>query len=183
MVKKLFFTITLLTTLIFSQASHSDEIKIKDIYGNTTSAYGTKNGLIIEKAKGKIVLLEFWGTHCPPCMFSIPHYIEINKKYKDKVAMYAVEVQATPKEKLLDFVKQKGINYNILTQKENSYFVNYIAHRSNWIGSIPFLIIFNQKGDVVNIKTGMVSQEYIENIIQYLTTKKDSQKESNKTKN
>ncbi len=171
MIKKILFTLAILSSLVFS--ANVDKFELKDIYSKTTTVIGKKNGLEIPDAKGKVVLIEFWGTHCPPCMFSIPHYIELNKEYKDKLAMYAIEVQATPKEALIKFAKDKGINYNLYTQDDNMDFVRYIAQRASWRGSIPFLVILDTNGDVVDIKTGMVSKEYLQKVIEYLLNKKD----------
>jgi len=183
MVKKVLFTLAILSSLIF--AGGVDKFELKDIYGKTTTIIGKKNGLEVPSAKGKVVLIEFWGTHCPPCMFSIPHYIDLNKKYKDKLAMFAVEVQATPKDALIKFAKEKGINYNLYTQDENMNFVRYIAQRAAWRGSIPFLVILDTNGNVVDIKTGMVSEEYLQKVIEYILNKKDkavATKDSNSSK-
>ena len=171
MVKKIFFIVALISTFIFAQNADTFKFELKDIYGKSFEVIGKKNGLDIPSAKGKVVLIEFWGTHCPPCMFSIPHYIELTKEYKDKVAMFAIEVQATPKETLKSFVKEKGINYNIFTQEENMDFVRYVAQRASWNGAIPFLIILDTKGEVVDIKMGMVSKEYLEQVIDYIYKK------------
>jgi thiol-disulfide isomerase/thioredoxin len=34
--------------------------------------------------QGKVVLLDFWGVWCPPCVGSLPHLIELNAKYKSR---------------------------------------------------------------------------------------------------
>ena len=31
--------------------------------------------------KGKVVILDFWATNCPPCLEEIPHLIELQTKY------------------------------------------------------------------------------------------------------
>jgi len=51
----------------------------------------------IPSYKGKVVMMEFWGTHCPPCRASIPHYINLMKKYGKSVALLAIEVQDASK--------------------------------------------------------------------------------------
>lgn len=179
MIKHLLAITALLSTLLIAQSTQKVqplEFQLKTIDNTTIIAKAKKNGLDFPAFKGKVVLLELWGTHCPPCLFSIPHYIDLTKKYKDKLAMVAIEVQATPKKQLKAFVKSKGINYNILTQAENMNFVRYIAARSAWRGAIPYLLIFDTKGDVATIKRGMVSEEYIQRVIQYLTNPKTNLK-------
>jgi cytochrome c biogenesis protein CcmG, thiol:disulfide interchange protein DsbE len=33
---------------------------------------------------GKVVLLDFWGTWCPPCRAEIPHIAELRKQFRDE---------------------------------------------------------------------------------------------------
>ncbi|WP_456431692.1 TlpA family protein disulfide reductase [Nitratifractor sp.] len=139
------------------------------IDGKTIHYKGTRNGLEIKEYKGKIVFLEFWGTHCPPCRMSIPHYIALNKKYKDKLAMLAVEVQDTPKALLKQFVQSRGINYDVVAYRDALPFVNYIARRAQWNGSIPFLIIFDQNGNVVTMQVGLLNEKALAGVIEELS--------------
>ena len=179
MLKKLFLSMLVLSSLIFAEGNTAQKavvqptISATTIDGKTFSFKGKETGLEMpESLKGKVVLIEFWGTHCPPCLMSIPHYIDLTKKYKGKVEMLAVEVQMTPKAQLAQFVKEKGINYNVFTQSDNSDFVRYLAARAGWRGSIPYLLIFDTKGEVLTIKRGMVSAEYVESVVKYALTPK-----------
>jgi len=168
--------ITALTTLMLlsglSQAADNDAIALPTINGKTIHIKGTDNGLSIPEYKGKVVFLEFWGTHCPPCLASIPHYVDLISKHKDKLAMLGIEVQDTPKDQLKAFAAAKGINYDVVAYRDAGAFVEYIARRAGWKGSIPFLLILDQEGNVVTMQVGMLPQTALERVFNDLINKK-----------
>jgi thiol-disulfide isomerase/thioredoxin len=62
---------------------------------------------------GRVYVLEFWATWCPPCVQSIPHMIELSNKYKDKdVPFIGISVDRSS-EPVIKMVKDKGMNYHI----------------------------------------------------------------------
>jgi thiol-disulfide isomerase/thioredoxin len=150
------------------QAAEGDQFALKTLDGQTLKVRGLENGLLFDRYKGKIVFLEFWGTHCPPCRMSIPHYIELQKKYKDKLAIVAIEVQGTPAESLKAFVQSRRINYTVIPHQNAFDFIDYVARRSKWEGSIPYLIILDQQGNFVTGQVGLLSQDALEGVIKIL---------------
>lgn len=62
--------------------------------------------------KGKVVILEFWATWCPPCKKSIPHLIELYNKYKDKNVVL-VALTDEPQNVAEPFAKEMGMPYPI----------------------------------------------------------------------
>jgi len=178
---KIFFALILIFTALNAKGL---TFKLPTVQGKTIEVSELKNGLDFKDFKGKVVLLEFWGTHCPPCLYSINKYKQLLNEYKDKVAMVAIEVQMTPRDKLKEFVKRAGINYNVVAQEDARSFIAYVAQRAQWRGSIPFLIVLDRNGEVLDIKTGFSPNEFehIRAIIKYAYKEKSANKENNNTK-
>jgi len=154
------------------QSAEKEYIQLTTLEGKTIHIKGTDNGLSIPEYKDKVVFLEFWGTHCPPCLSSIPHYVDMIKKYKGKLAMLGIEVQDTPKDQLKSFASRYKMNYDIVSYRDAGYFVEYIARRAGWKGSIPFLLILDQKGGVVTMQVGMLPQNVLEKVVNDLLSGK-----------
>ena len=172
MKKILIALLTLALAGSLAQAADNDYVKLPTLNGKTIHIKGTDNGLEIPEYKGKVVFLEFWGTHCPPCLASIPHYVDMIKKYKGKLAMLGIEVQNTPKIRLKAFADEKKINYDVVAYQDAGYFVDYIAKRAGWKGSIPFLLILDPKGNVITMQVGMLPQNVLEKVVNDFTGKK-----------
>lgn len=145
---KTLLTATLLLFSLFTttQAAENGKMSITDITGKTYDVVTIKKGFKIKQLEGKIVLVEFFGYRCPPCKESIPHLIDLQEKYKDKLAIVAIEVQGYPNAKLKKFVKEKGINYITASEEDASEFVSYIQQGTEWKGYIPFSAVFDSNG-------------------------------------
>jgi thiol-disulfide isomerase/thioredoxin len=90
---------------------------------------------------GRVYVLEFWATWCPPCVRSIPHMIELADKYKDKaVPFIAISVDSSSKP-VKKMVKDKGINYYVGMN-------NGLAKTYSFSG-IPTAFIIGRSGQVV----------------------------------
>lgn len=64
--------------------------------------------------RGKIVILDFWGTWCVPCWKSMPAIQRLHEKFKNRgVVVFGISV-ADKEGNPVDFMKRKGFNYNLL---------------------------------------------------------------------
>jgi len=173
--KKLLMTaIVLLSFLGTAYAADNDKkssLQITDVNGKSYSVKGTKEGLKISGMEGKVVFLEFFGHKCPPCIASIPHLINLQKKHQGKLQIISVEVQGLNESQLKNFVKSKGMNYIVIPGQKEHLFVSYISQRAQWQGGIPFLLALDGKGDVQFIQAGMLPEESLEELFQQLSKK------------
>ena len=173
MKKILSTSLLLLSLLTYTQAAGNEtplaEMTMTDIKGKTYDVTGTEQGLKIKGLEGKVVFLEFFGHKCPPCIASIPHLINLQKKHKDKLAIVAIEVQGYNQEQTKKFAKEKGMNYIVVSEEKASALVSYIQQRADWKGSIPFLVALDTKGDVQFIQAGMLPEASLEELISQLS--------------
>lgn len=114
-------------------------LSLSDLSGNTIS---------LEEARGKVVLLDFWATWCPPCRMSIPELIKLQEKFGEK-GLVILGVSMDDPRKITDkdlraFKKQLQINYTILRanrQVLKDYFGNEAI-------SIPTMFIIDREGKI-----------------------------------
>jgi len=169
--QKLLASLLLLSFTFFLQAEEptAPKMSMTDVTGKTYAVTGTPQGLKIQGLEGKVVFLEFFGHKCPPCLASIPHLIELQKKHADKLAIVSIEVQGYNHEQTAKFAKEKDLNYIVISEEKASELVSYIQQRAQWRGSIPFLVAMDTKGDVQFVQAGMMSEESLEELISKLS--------------
>ena len=74
------------------------------------------NIINLSDLKGKVVLLNFWGTWCGPCRREIPDFVDLMKKHQDSgFEILGVTLTSGPPENIKAFSDQWNINYTLLT--------------------------------------------------------------------
>ncbi len=79
------------------------------------TTYDDAQTVSLEDQKGKVVIVDFWGTWCGPCKMEIPHFIKLQDKYPDELAIVGINYEdgtaEQVKQQIAKFVQDMGINY------------------------------------------------------------------------
>lgn len=130
------------------------EFSLKSVDGKTVK---------LSDYKGKVVIIDFWATWCPPCRKGIPDLISIQNEFKDKVVIIGISLD---REKTIKdvpgFVKNNGINYPVV-YGDDKVVIDY-----GGIQSIPTSFVVDKNGTVVDMHVGLVSKDTFVNKIKEL---------------
>lgn len=90
--------------------------------------------------KGKVVVLEYWGVNCPPCIASLPHLAELEKKHRDQgLVVIGAEGQGSSKDEIKPLIEKAKVEYTITESAEGPIEVS----------AIPRAFVFDREGLLV----------------------------------
>ena len=119
--------------------------------------------LKLSSYRGKVVIVDFWATWCPPCLKGIPDLIELKKKYGKKgFEVIGVSVDTESKDKVVPFIKEKGINYPVVYGDMNVY------QQYGGIRSIPTSFVIDKNGKIIASYEGLMPIDTYETYIKKL---------------
>jgi peroxiredoxin len=113
--------------------------------------------------KGKVVLLNFFATWCPPCRMEIPELIKIYNKNKEKglvVLGVSLDSDGIP-QGLTRFVRDMKIPYPVLLG-------NMELADNYQVSGVPTTIIINREGKTTNRFDGLVPGSHVEQALKEL---------------
>ncbi|HVP38689.1 MAG TPA: TlpA disulfide reductase family protein [Candidatus Saccharimonadales bacterium] len=107
--------------------------------------------------KGKVVLVDFWATWCPPCRKEIPHLVTLYQKYKDQ-GLEVVGLADDPRDhaQVAPFVARQKIPYTVAFSAENT------ADSFGGVVGYPTVFVINRTGQVVQKFIGYADEGNLE---------------------
>ena len=126
--------------------------------------------------KGKVLIVDIWGTWCPPCKMEIPHFVALQKKFEEAgLAIVGLNQEQSPEpeqaNKLInEFREQQQMNYRCALLNES------VMDQVPQFSGFPTTMFFDRTGKVRVKVVGYHDYEKLELIVQKLLDEKVEEK-------
>jgi thiol-disulfide isomerase/thioredoxin len=114
--------------------------QLKDVNGAPVS---------FEQFKGKVVVVDFWATWCPPCRAEIPGYVEMVRKHgPEGLVIVGISLDQAGPDVVKTFAAKMGINYPLVMGDEA------VVAAFGGVEGIPTTFLIDRQGQIRDRKVG-----------------------------
>jgi peroxiredoxin len=124
--------------------------------------------ITIDNYKGYVLVIDFFATWCPPCKESIPHLVEMNRKYsKQGLQVLGLSLDEDGERAVKSFAGEYRINYPLALADET-------VQVDFGLRSVPVMFVIDKKGKIAEIYRGFSEEigRSLENVVKRLLAEK-----------
>jgi thiol-disulfide isomerase/thioredoxin len=134
-----------------SQLASEHGAKLEGAEVAALPAFAAKDleGRAVESAKlsGRVVVVEFWATWCPPCRSTLGYLGDIKRRHGDNVEVLAVAVESK-EEEVRELTKELKLPVSVVMSTEE------LAAPFGTLGSVPRMFVFDRQGKTAAVFYG-----------------------------
>jgi thiol-disulfide isomerase/thioredoxin len=98
---------------------------------------------------GKVVLVNFWATWCPPCRVEIPELLQLKREFKDRLEIVGISEDDDPPVEVLKFARQQRMTYPIVMA------TGELIDAYGGVPALPTSFLIDTQGRVVQKHSGL----------------------------
>jgi len=149
--------IALLPASVLGQTVKAPQFKLRDINGRTVR---------LSDYRGKVVLINFWATWCPPCRAEMPDLVQLQRDYaKQGLQIIGITYPPETKTRVRRFARSLKVNYPIILGTRE------IKARYSSEETLPLTVVINRNGAISDIISGILLPEEFDEKIKPLLMK------------
>jgi thiol-disulfide isomerase/thioredoxin len=115
-----------------------------------------------EQWRGKVLVVNFWASWCPPCVEEMPTLDKLQAEFKNQNVLF-VGIGIDSPSNIREFLQNTPVSYPIVIGGlEGS---NLSKQMGNTQGALPYTVIIKAKGKASSSKLGKISEDELRNVI------------------
>jgi thiol-disulfide isomerase/thioredoxin len=99
----------------------------------------------LESIPGRLRVLNFWATWCPPCLREIPAFTALQARFGARGLQF-VGIALDRPEAVRPFLAERGVNYPVLVGDDDV--VRFMQRLGNTVGGLPYTVVLGPDGTV-----------------------------------
>jgi thiol-disulfide isomerase/thioredoxin len=131
-----------ITLYFFKNPTPVASFSVQDLDGRTFST---------ESLRGKVTIVNFWATWCPPCRAEMPDLVKLQDRYRDQLQIIGVSQDEGSPASVKEFAISHGLNYPIVMSTPE------LEKIFSGVSAIPTSFIIDREGRVVQKHVGMLN--------------------------
>ncbi len=140
-----------------AEESEYDVVKVGDMAPDFTLPMYGGGEVKLSDLRGKVVLLNFWATWCPPCMQELSVVQEqIIDHFAGQEFAYIFASRGDSEEEILKARQERGFNFPMAMDKDEAVFKLFAKK------GIPHNYLIDREGRIVHIELGYGPDEFAE---------------------
>jgi thiol-disulfide isomerase/thioredoxin len=151
----------ILTSQWIYKTSLASDPAIEAFFANP---WQTPDGKLVntEEWRGKVLVVNFWASWCPPCVEEMPTLDKLQAEFKSQNVLF-VGIGIDSPSNIREFLKNTPVSYPIVIGGlEGS---NLSKQMGNAQGALPYTVTINANGKASNSKLGKISEDELRNAI------------------
>src|SRR5215813_9852191 len=141
---------------VLPQETKAPQLVLKDLNGRPVR---------LSEYRGKVVLINFWATWCPPCRAEMPGLVKLQREHGKDLQIIGVTYPPEKRARVRRFARSLKVNYPIILGTRE------IKNRFSSEETLPLTVVINRDGKVSDIISGILLREEFDEKIKPLLMK------------
>jgi len=114
--------------------------------------------------KGKVAVVNFWATWCPPCLKEMPDLVSAYARHQEQGVVFIGIAVDDNTGMVRKFASEHGINFPLAIGKENG--IELMQKLGNSLAGLPYTLVLDARGNIVASRLGPITPARLEQAVQ-----------------
>lgn len=142
------------------------EVQDEHVTGQTAADFALRDldgkSRALSEWRGKLVLVNFWATWCPPCRDEIPLFIKLRAEQFPR-GLEVIGVAVDEPDAVRAYSESVGITYPVLLAVDDAFAM--MTAYGNSAGVLPYTVLLSPRGEILSQRRGAFAETELAELV------------------